>query len=110
MYLCAENCDRASLSLRLFLMIPNKAAVLLKALETDCLALFQTGFSKLERCVPQVSESWPGAHCKDTVRGLERPENRGELVVRLADAAARVLVYRRARATAVVAIELPEGQ
>ena len=41
---------------------------------------------------------------------LERPKDRGELVVGLADTAARVLVYRRAGATAVVAIELPEGQ
>src|ERR1700677_2678302 len=44
------------------------------------------------------------------MRGLERLENRGEFEVGLADAAAVVLVYRRARATAVVAIELPEGE
>ena len=41
---------------------------------------------------------------------LERPKDRGEFVVGLADATARVLVYRRAGATAVVAIELPERQ
>jgi len=41
---------------------------------------------------------------------LELLKDRGEFVVGLADAAARVLVYRRAGATAVVAIELPEGQ
>jgi hypothetical protein len=43
-------------------------------------------------------------------RALEQLKDRGELVVGLADAAACVLVYRRAGATAVVAIEFPEGQ
>ena len=41
-------------------------------------------------------------------RGLERLEDRGELVVGLADAAACVLVAGRTRATAVVTIEFPE--
>ena len=51
-------------------------------------------------------------HSRQMMRGpsLKRVEDRGEFVVGLADAAARVLVYRRAGATAVVAIELPEGQ
>ena len=60
-------------------------------------------------CAPG-SESQPGAHCEETVGRLERLENRGEFVVGLTDPAAVVLVYRRARATAVVAIEFPKRQ